>query len=158
MNTLPNKASALITVALDDLQKAEASPDYVIEMGVWHTPGGLMRGADSRCAVCMAGAVMAGTLGASIHKDMGPAHYRCDTERTDRHHIAEMLNALDDLRLGELELFINLVHQGKPCDGAHGVTYQWIKDEGEVPCYEDNKQRFHEYLRGYSAALRTAGF
>lgn len=59
MTQLPDKPSELIRLAVADLERAEASPDYIIDMGCWHEPipNGL-------CAVCFAGAVIAGTLGA----------------------------------------------------------------------------------------------
>lgn len=50
---LPNKLSALIRVALADLERVEADPDYIVNMSEWHRP---MR--DGKCMVCFAGAVI----------------------------------------------------------------------------------------------------
>lgn len=52
--------SAVIRAALDDLAKVEADPRYVVDMNTWHGPG--MGG----CHVCLAGAVMAGSMGVPI--------------------------------------------------------------------------------------------
>lgn len=49
--------SAVIRVALDDLAKVEADPAYLVNMFTWHEPIG------GQCHVCLAGAVMAGTIG-----------------------------------------------------------------------------------------------
>jgi hypothetical protein len=61
MSTLPDKLSALIFLALRDLEAVEAQPQtYQVDMWNWHNPrrSGL-------CHVCFAGAVMANTLGVS---------------------------------------------------------------------------------------------
>lgn len=64
MKNLPNKASELIRLAIGDLEKAEASERYVIDMGNWHTPENLIKGSlySDKCAICLAGAVMAFSL------------------------------------------------------------------------------------------------
>lgn len=60
-DTLPNKPSALIRLALADIKKVEADPDYKVDMGTWMftRPGAV--DADV-CEVCFAGAVLAKRL------------------------------------------------------------------------------------------------
>ena len=58
---LPDKPSALIRAALDDLKKCMADPTYEINMATWHKP--LVNQRDSaHCSVCLAGAVLAQTF------------------------------------------------------------------------------------------------
>lgn len=68
-DTLPTKPSALIRTALADLAKCEADPRYSIDMGKWHVPNG------SHCAVCLAGAVMAQSLGAKWAASLAPYNF-----------------------------------------------------------------------------------
>lgn len=56
---LADTLSGLLRQAVRDCQLVEKMPGYVLNMGVWHEE---LRGA---CHVCMAGAVMACTVGAS---------------------------------------------------------------------------------------------
>lgn len=88
MTTLPDKPSALIRLAIADLEKCEASPNYVIDMDVWHGP---CAAGSTPCHVCLAGAVMAGSLGYPAREDVCPS----DTEHTPK------MEALDGLRIGE---------------------------------------------------------
>lgn len=89
MNILPNKASDLINVALADLIKCERSPKYTINMGMWHWPR-----ISGKCAVCLAGSVMAQSLSATPNKMRGPLLYPRD--------VRKKLLALNDLRVGEV--------------------------------------------------------
>lgn len=86
MKTLPDKPSDLIELALSDLEKVEKNPRYEINMSTWHTPD---RG---KCSVCLAGAVIAGTLEQSIRYDLSPQSFDENTRRK--------LVALDHFRLG----------------------------------------------------------
>ncbi len=60
-DVLPNKPSELISVALRDLEKVQKMKTRKIEMSQWvtRTPNNKM------CAVCLAGAVMDRTMGAT---------------------------------------------------------------------------------------------
>lgn len=85
MIELPRKLSALLRIAVEDAQKAEATPGYVLHMGTWHSPRH-----DGVCRVCMAGAIMAMRLGAPRDQDM--------TISLSRDNNGDALNAVDDLR------------------------------------------------------------
>jgi hypothetical protein len=65
---LTSKPSALILAALADLEQVENDPRYEVEMGTWHDPNG-------KCAVCLAGSVMAFGLGASPNQRHGPGEF-----------------------------------------------------------------------------------
>lgn len=74
---LPRKPSALITLALDDLEKVEGDSKYRINMNTWHTVSTVTSdvGVGTVCTVCLAGAVMAKTLGARADRDNQPECY-----------------------------------------------------------------------------------
>lgn len=84
---LPDKMSALIRVALADLAKAERSKNYKINMSAWHNPEG-----ENKCEVCLAGSVMAFSLGVQANYWMMPSDFNRPTFRK--------LNAIDALREG----------------------------------------------------------
>ena len=66
MNRPPEKLSSLIRLALDDLAKCEADEKYVINMRAYHVA------VEGECNVCLAGAVMAQTLGVPPSKTSCP--------------------------------------------------------------------------------------
>ena len=53
---LPNDPSELIRLAIADLEKVEHDERYSVNMNAWHEP------IEEVCCVCLAGALMAGTL------------------------------------------------------------------------------------------------
>lgn len=69
MNKLPDTPSALIRVAIADMEKVLSMPQrYRIVMNTWHNPIDIytqeeFASEDMRCCVCFAGSVMAQTLG-----------------------------------------------------------------------------------------------
>ena len=85
---LPNTLYGLLRVAIRDLLKVEKmKKKYVIEMGDWHTPNG-------KCAVCMAGAVMAANKMIPDAKYIGfPGCYFDDAT-------ARKFDAINFLRIG----------------------------------------------------------
>src|SRR5687767_4349571 len=84
---LPDKPSDLILLALHDLEAVEKDERYRVNMYAWHDPNG-------RCSVCLAGAVMAGTLGASPNVHRAPFMFDDDTRWK--------LRSLDALRAGSI--------------------------------------------------------
>lgn len=61
MKKLPDKQSDLLRLAVKDARILAKNKKYILSMKTWHTPieFGPQKG---KCAVCMAGAVMANTL------------------------------------------------------------------------------------------------
>lgn len=57
--TLPKKPSALLSLALGDFDKVKRRKGYQIDMGAWHS----YQDYGDICEVCLAGAVMACSLG-----------------------------------------------------------------------------------------------
>ena len=115
---LPDKLSELIRAAIWDLIKVEQEPDlYVVDMDLWH------RYIDKKCHVCLAGAVMAQTLGAKPTVSMYPEGYDYD--------VHNKLVALDNIRVGNVKR--TLCHfDGVPLvDVITGVPSRIVKSYGK---------------------------
>lgn len=130
MSSLPDKPSELIRVALADLAKVEADPRYVVDMGMWHEP--LAPPFDGKCAVCLAGAVMAGTLGISAERSLRPEDFDDDTNRK--------LDDLDEMRLGWVPDRFDFSDHGRP-----------------ITKYADNPARFRADMERFASDLEEAG-
>ena len=64
-DTLPNSLHSLLQTAIKDVEKVLEEPNvYRVVMNIWHAPRNLYN-EFVKCEVCMAGAVMAKSLGAS---------------------------------------------------------------------------------------------
>ena len=104
--TLPDRPSALLALALADLQRVEKDPLYTVDMSNWHQPV-RVPGVPMTCEVCMAGAVLAKTL----HLD------REDVVRFNPHHeddeglcaLGFKSYAIDELRQGRVERALELL-------------------------------------------------
>lgn len=130
---LPHKPSDLIELALADLIKCERSIKYHIDMSVWHEPNGT-------CAVCLAGAVMAKSLGVSITADAAP---HVDIPNAD----AGKLSALDQFRMGDCEMaFLEL-------GGSEDFGKRFNR---EITPYEDDAGGFKREMRKLARDLRAA--
>ncbi len=102
MSNLPDKPSELIRVALADLEKCEASPSTIVDMGYWHALIGdderdefeseLREKPKALCVVCLAGSVISKTLSVEDGCDAGPG--------TFDEPIRAKLMALDEFRMG----------------------------------------------------------
>ncbi len=83
--SLPNKMSDLLEVAVDDAQKCNADPKYVLNMSRWHTP------AYGVCHVCLAGSVIAKTL-------EGKPSEEYDIDLDFEGKLPDKLDAIDSMR------------------------------------------------------------
>ncbi len=107
---LPNKPSALLLLALDDLRAVEKNKLYRITMGSWHVPDTY----DGVCEVCFAGAVIAGTFKESPIKEHGD----CDKFGDDK----DKLYAIDHFRTGYLKDALDLMGFECPEDLAENIS------------------------------------
>lgn len=89
MNKLPEKPSALIRLALADLEVVEKNPKYAIDMDFWH----IVNKDTEICSVCFAGAVMANTLEAPSWMSHVPFEFESECHK---------LVALDSFRCGHI--------------------------------------------------------
>lgn len=155
MNILPNKLSDLLELAVRDVQKCEAEPTrFRIDMGRWHTP--LLSGT---CAVCMAGAVLAQTIGVA------------DGQYVAWKRIVEQaqLVAINELRTGDfvdaahtLDIVVEGLAQGQQdaLDDAANLVRDSLPPLSEDEEQPDEAPDFHApwdtYLKAASI-LRGAG-
>lgn len=139
---LPPKPSALLTLALNDLAKAERSPKYRIDMRVWHDP-------NAHCSVCFAGSVMAGTLKARPTELLEPDCYTPV--------IAGQLEALNNFRLSQWGLGLELIcpHLSeRKLNKVSGILYTAIP-YNEDTRYENSRRKFKLSMRRAARILRT---
>ena len=138
MNKLPDKLSDLIELSITDLEKCEASPDYRIDMEVWHTYR------SENCYVCLAGAVMSQTLDRDTKHDINWSS-EVDSE----------LRALDSIRRGDLQRAL-MYFKALTIQEAYDQFEDVIKnvDPIEYAAYEINPEQFKQYLRKVANKLR----
>ena len=90
---LPDELSALIRVAVADAKLVEQDPRYKLDMTKWHTPLPNDETEKAVCNVCLAGCVVAKSLGISPDQ-----HFEPGSSNTP---LRQKLYALDSVRVGE---------------------------------------------------------
>ena len=135
MNKLPNKPSKLLKLALKDLKAVEADGRYMVDMEVYHTQ--LSEGV---CSVCLAGAVMAFSLGAHREEGLSP---RCFPGKLEY-----KLEALDHFRAGSILGGLRALDIEIP----HGLS-QWVN----VTPYQDSTKEFKKGMKKIIKLLKKAG-
>jgi hypothetical protein len=141
---LPNKPSGLIRLALEDLKKCLANPDYEIDMDVWHSPTD-----EGTCHVCLAGAVMAQTLRLEPDGDLSP--YDLVTKYHMPQEVVDKLRAINSLRLGMVEfgldaMGIDIAESGLALDKYYTIT-----------AYADDVEQFQQDLHELANTLERQG-
>lgn len=97
---LPSQPSRLIRLALKDLAKVRRHKNFIIDMNTWFS-----KQDDGKCHVCLAGAVMVGSLG--YKPDDVPECGYFVTEQIGANDIA--LQAIDCFRSGCVSLGLALL-------------------------------------------------
>lgn len=108
---LPDTLSDLIDLAIKDargLDRELYTPDY----GEWHTYSYL----DESCSICLAGAVIAGSLRMSPRRNTHPDHFS--------HATGHCLLALEDVRMGNIGRAIARVRRGEKYTKEHEIDIQ----------------------------------
>jgi len=90
MAALPDKMSDLLALAARDLRAVEEDSAYRVDMSDWHFPDPYT----GQCEVCMAGAVLAVTVGVDPQEEFVP-----DTMTLDLH---KKMLAINSLRMGNV--------------------------------------------------------
>ncbi len=134
MISLPDKASDLLELAMANLEECEADDRYIIEMDVWHAPGGN----GGCCGVCLAGAVMAMTLHARDDHNLMPHNFGNDATE-------KKLRALEKLRIGEIADALDLLEE------VHCYNHS---DYFAVTKYIDGSENFKACMYALIAQLR----
>lgn len=176
---LPDKPSELLQLALNDLEAAEASGQYNIDMSYWHSPGPQGRpmrdfpghSGDNRdvyknslCTVCMAGSVLAMTLELeptthALVKDDDVAAVNSCGERAllfDK-DTTRKLNALNELRRGNLHSAFWRLGRKAPVEMPKEVPVaaygNYVRIAGKAP----NAPEFKNDMRKIITMLKEAG-
>lgn len=147
VKTLPQYPSELIRVALDDLRKVEKDSRYKVTMSVWHRDSSNF---NIPCEVCLAGSVIAKSLGANINAVTNPTEYPSDIDLK--------LQALDFFRSGRVSnAFKTLVHIGTYCeDDFNPVVGQ--RFDRIMSLYYNNSKQFHKDMRKLARDLEKSGY
>ena len=103
---LPEGLGALLRVAVADMDGCRGDPRYRLRMGAWHMPGRVGGVEGAPCEVCLAGAVMARSLGADPEEWLAPAEWTEDTRAR--------LRALDLMRLGRVGEAFDRIGRRRP--------------------------------------------
>lgn len=141
----------MIAVALADLAKVEADPRYVVDMSLWHRPKDKSR----RCVVCLAGAVMAKTLGSDPTEYVAPHFFDLD--------VAWKLETLDEFRLGGGAVFLGLAMIHSHCSPQDVINLVLADPSGfdhlrvDVPEYADDPPGFVAAMTLLASRLREIG-
>lgn len=140
---LPDLPSELLRLALSDLRKCEQNPTFRIDMGVWLLPAGVntLEGRYyDQCSVCLAGSVIAQTLGHPLCLSGGPSDWRLDTARK--------LFALNYFRIGSITAAYQRLPRIKPANMPSYVS---------VCRYDVNRDQFHKDMDELVHLLETHG-
>lgn len=130
----PGKPSGLIRLAIVNVKKVRRRKRYVVDMGIYHEPMG------GKCHVCFAGAVMAGTLGASPTQYVTTYHWGLTWRYA--------LQALNCFRLGRVYEGLNCLGLGIP-DGLPMTM--------AVTHHDDDPEQFLADMEAMAATLEGAG-
>lgn len=135
---LPSQPSALIRLALNDLRWVERIEGYHVDMGEWHKPGSRSNGS---CAVCLAGAVIAISLGEDIDALSMPDNFPPE--------IRDLLFAIDAFRSAWLP-----EHMEEACRllGATPVEFLIV-----IPSYRQNCAGFHAAMQALAMTFERSG-
>jgi len=134
-NQLPNKPSELILLALGDLKKVERSKKYEVNMSQWHKPNGA-------CKVCLAGSVIAMTLGAD------PTDNYLDGDLGFNRDTVKKIYALNGFRSGDIDYGLNEINKS---------VKKGIPKKMEVIPYEKNATQFKNDMRKMAKLLKSKG-
>jgi len=132
-DTLPNKPSALIRLALGDLKKAENTPGYEVDMTAW------LWQTNGPCLVCFAGGVMA----FSLNQKPICGDELCPSELGEK--LGLKLCVLNDFRCGDI---------------VHGLNRLGIKSnvkDRDIPNYEDYRDGFFAAMNELIIELEEEG-
>lgn len=148
MTVLPRKPSKLLRIALADLVKVERSKKYVIDMGTYHTPISEWDMEIGRhCAVCLAGSIMARTLGSDPKDRIIPSDFGETTARK--------LYAVSDLQFGNIHG--GLIHLNYATSTINRIIDQ-VGEERNMPGYLADPVAYKNAVRNLANDFEAAGF
>ncbi len=132
------KPSELICLAIHNLEVIESKPEkYKVNMSDWHKPMIAMI-ANSKCEVCLAGALIAITLHAPIDQHLTPIDFP---------KIKNLLYAINEFRMGR-------INRGLDC---MGIQNNPIKNTCNIKRYEENPRKFKKQMLKLANKLQKNG-
>lgn len=140
---LPDLPSDLIRVALVDLRRCEADPRYKVCMYEWHIPGRDETGRSDYCYVCLAGSVMAKSLGADKETYALPNNYVESGEDVK-------LRAVNDFRSGYISVALAVMGLVNSIDNP-------VPNREIVEYSQDTIERFHTEMQVLAQELEEVG-
>ena len=144
--TLPSTPSELIRLALEDLRACERDDRYEVDMWDLHNSREGQRG-QMVCHVCLAGAVLAQTLGVPRDRSIcgrDLARYRSSVQ--------DRLRALDHFRLGEISA--GLSYLGYDVDKLSEEWQQYARKSRYNPA---DPEAFHVRMNNLADYLASCG-
>jgi hypothetical protein len=155
MTELPDTLSGLLELALNDLRKCESDPRFKINMWRYYMID-TSEDVEQVCHVCLAGAVMAGTLGytiADLQSDpLNDPSVKCLLPENTP--FESKLMALDFLRRGHVGYAIAAMKHGA-IKYVHNLTT--VSHDRSVTPYEDDKCQWHEDMALLLKHLKEVG-
>jgi len=137
-NKLPDKMSELIRVAIVDLEKVENLPEkYKVNMDIWHAT----LDQDEFCSVCLAGSVMAQTLGAKSTDNIRPYYSHLNVKK---------LIALNALRAGYVDSASRHMQYDKALNS--------LRFDRGITDYHTNAEQFKKEMLKLADDLQEAGY
>lgn len=145
---LPDKPSELLKMAMDDLEAAEESDEYSVDMGHWYFPNISKEGSIKTCKVCLAGSVMANMLPSDRIKSCSPNTLKFNGEIDG--DTRDKLMAIDEIRSGFIEHGIN--RMGIDTDDAYLPNYL------DMTGYREDPVVFKEEIKNVIHELKKQGY
>ena len=141
---LPNKPSELMRLAVKDLMAIETDPAYTINMSYWHYPLRIESGEGTitRCAVCMAGAILANTFHMPSNTEQVPDMFS--------HKTRDALQAIDHFRVGAIQE--GCIYMRLPKD-----SYDFLPWEIPIASYDSRVLSFYDDMDGLIELFESVG-
>jgi hypothetical protein len=149
---LPDKPSALLAVALADLEKAERSRRYKIDMGTWHNPSAN----EKTCSVCLAGSIMAFSLKVPPTQDADAWGEGLGAAKKVDPDLTEKLLFIDKMRAGRFSSGVHNPAFIRRARKKTGVTGS-VNFQHQIPFYEDDPNGFKRGMRKMIKSFREFG-
>ena len=134
------KLSDLLEIAQTDLKAIEKDERYTVNMVAWHSAA-----IGGKCAVCMAGAVMARSLKTPYDISASPFNGYMDVT------VSKKLHAINYARSGDVLMALTML------GGNESHYSHYYLERPYIVSYHSNSQAFHTGITDLIANLRGEG-
>lgn len=146
-SVLPKKASDLIELALNDLEKVQKLKSVRIDMNKWHEP----KKKSGVCKMCLAGSVMSKTFKTSRKLDLTPGDLKLKKLISSADYAA--LSALNDFRAGRVDYGLQCFSLYGDKDKANAAGMSKVV----IPEFTGKGTKFKKAMRALVVAMRAIG-